>query len=232
VERVASFYWKTPPPTSVDEQLVLYDDGMARLVVRRPRAATPAIGSYAHKPDKADFAELAKAGADGVTFDLHVAVPAEQADLQALASRVADEAREKPEATASFYVRPMGAPTDDGLSLSVGVVAGGKRTVEFDLDPAKCAVHYTNGGQPAAWYEFPELEMGFVSPDAELLGGLGMRAEIKPGAWGVVLVKVPAPAAYSGVYAQVAGRLYEALPDEAMGAAYEVRTEETAIDGA
>jgi hypothetical protein len=231
VERVATFDWKTPPPTSVDEQLVLYDDGTAHLVVRRPRSATPAIGSYVYKPHKADFAELAKAGADGVTFDLHVAVPAEQADLQALASRVADGAREKPEATASFYVRPMGAPADGALSLSVGVVAGGKRAVEFDLDQGRCAVHFTHGGQPAAWYEFPKLEMGFVTPDAELLGGLGTRAVIKPGAWGVVLVKVPVPAEFSAVHAQVAGRLYEALPDEEMGAPYEVRTEQSAIGG-
>ena len=71
--------------------------------------------------------------------------------------------------------------------------------------------------------------MGFVTPDAELLGGLGQRAEIKPGAWGVVLVNVPTPATMTGFYVQVAGRLYEALPDETMGAAYELRTEEAAL---
>jgi hypothetical protein len=229
VQRVASFYWRTPPPTSVDEELQLYDDGSAHLVVRRPRERTPVIGSYVHQPDKADFAELAKAGADGVTFDLHTAIPAGIADLQALASRVADEAREKPEATAAFYVRPMGAPADGALSLAVGVVAGGTRVVEFDLDEGKCAVHFVNEGQTAAWYEFPKLETGFITADAEGLGGLGRRAEVKPGAYGVVLVKVPVPAAFSGVFAQVAGSLYEALPDERMGSAFEVRTDETEV---
>ena len=229
MERVASFYWKTPPPTSVDEELALYDDGSVRLVVRRPRSESPTIGTYAHSPDKADFAELAKAGAGGVTFDLHTAVPAELADLQALASRVADEARDKPEATALFYVRALSAPADGTLSLAVGVVGGGTRAVEFDLDAGKCAVHFTSQGQTAAWYEFPQLETGFITPDAEGLGGLGRRAEVAPGAYGVVVVRVPVPAQFDGTFAQVAGRLYEALPDEPMGSGYEVRTDRTEV---
>jgi hypothetical protein len=232
VERVASFSWKTPAPTSVDEQLVLYDDGSARLVVRGPRTESPTIGTYTHSPDKADFAELAKAGADDVTFDLHTAIPANLADLQVLASRVADEAREKPEATALFYVRALGAPADGTVSLAVGVVGGGTRTVEFDLNEGKCTVHFMSGDQTAAWYEFPRLETGFVTPDAEGLGGLRRRAEVKPGVYGVVVVKVPVPAEFDAVYAQVGGSLYEALPDEPTGSAYAVRTDRTEVSPA
>jgi len=230
VERVATFNWRTPPPTSVDEQLVLYDDGTARLVVRSPRSQTATIGTYTHKPDKADFAELTEAGAGGVTFDLRSAIPADRADLQALASRVADEAREKAEATALFYVRAMGAPADGTLTLAVGVLGGGTRTVEFDLDEGKCSVHFISGGQTNAWQEFSTLETGFVTPDAEGLGGLRRRAEVQPGVYGVVLVKVPVPGQFTGVYAQVGGSLYEALPDEPMGSAYAVRTDEVKVE--
>ena len=229
MKRVASFSWRSPPPTSVDEQLVLFDDGTARLVVRRPRTALPTIGTYTYKPDKADFAELAKAGAGDVTFDVHAPIPAAVADVQTLASRIADEAREEPEATASFYGRPLGPPTDDIISVSLAVVAAGKRTVEFDLDPGAGAVHFSNHGQPVAWREFPKLEIGFVTTDAEDLGGLGRRAEIKPGDWGAALIKVAAPSPATGIAVQVGGRLYEALPDDQMGSVYLVRTEDMDI---
>ena len=229
MNRVASFYWKTPPPTSVDEQLVLYDDGSVRLVVRRPRTNTPTIGTYADTPDKADFAELSKAGAAGVTFELRGPVTPEIADLQTLASRVADEARQTPEATASFYVQPLSGPSGGRVSLAVGVVGQGSRVVEFDVDEAKCAIHYTSHGQAAAWYEFPKLETGFVTPDAEGLGGLGRRAEVAPGTYGVFVISVPVPDQFNATYAQVAGSLFEALPDEKTGSAYEVRTDDVAV---
>ena len=37
---VARIRWQSPPPTSVDEELVVYDDGAAFLVVRSARDRT------------------------------------------------------------------------------------------------------------------------------------------------------------------------------------------------
>lgn len=229
MKRVATFAWRTPLPTNLDEELALYDDGTAWLVVRRPRSG-PAIGTYSIKPDAADIGELAKAGGEGITFDLSQPIPGTLADLQTLANRVADDARQKPVATAAFYGRAVGAPVDGMASITLAVVAGGKRTVEFDLDPGAGAVHFMNNGQPVSWEEFGKLEIGFVTPDAEGLGGLGRRAEIKPGAWGVILLKVAAPPTATAVSIQVAGSLYEGLPDDRMGSRFEVRTEESPLE--
>jgi hypothetical protein len=55
---------------------------------------------------------------------------------------------------------------------------------------------------------------------------------VKPGVYGVVVVKVPVPAEFDAVYAQVGGSLYEALPDEPTGSAYAVRTDRTEVSPA
>jgi hypothetical protein len=232
VKRVATFIFSSPPPAVVDEQLALYDDGTARLVVHRPRGGQPTIGTYSYKPDHADFAELSKQGTDPVTLDLLGPVPEEQRDLLALASRIAEEAREHAEATASFYGRPFGSRTDGLLSISMAVVAAGKRAVEFELAPKSSAVLFSNQGQPAGWFDFPKLQLGFVTPDAEDLGGLLRSAKIKPGDWGALLVKLQAPDSATEVSIQVAGRLYQGLPDEDTPGRFEVRTEAMPIEAA
>jgi len=204
---------------------VLYADGSAWLIVRRPMTSAPTVGTYSYKPDKADFAELAKAGPDGVSFDAHGDVPDEMQALHTLAARVAEEARQKPQATASFYSPPLG-PSDNGeATLVLQVVGGGKRAVQFDLDPLQCAVLFSNFGEPVGWLEFPELESGFVTPDAEGLGGLGRRAEVEPDVYGALVVKTQLPTPVTGVSMQVAGSLYDALPDAVGGDQFEVRTD-------
>jgi hypothetical protein len=232
MKRVATFTFTSPPPATVDEQLALYDDETVRLVVRQPRESSPTIGTYSYKPHVADFRELAKEGGDPVTLSLLGPVPEEQRDLVALASRIADEARKQPEATASFYGRPVGPITDGLLSISVQVVAAGKRPVEFELAPKSCAVLFTKDGESAGWFDFPKLELGFVTTDAEDLGGLLRQAKIKPGDWGALLVKLQKPAAATDVSVQVAGRLYNGLPDEDLGGQFEVRTEAAKIEAA
>ena len=226
---MASFQFTSAPPASVDEELALYNDGTARLAVRRPRR-NPSIGTYTYKPNAADFGELAKSGPDQVRLHLLGPVPEALRDLVTLASRVADEAREHPEAIASFYCRSIGLQPDGRLGVALQVIAAGKRTVEFDLAPQSCTVLFTNDGAPAGWVEFPKLELGFVTPDAEDLGGLRRRAEIKPGDWGTVLVKVSPPAGANRVSVRVAGSLYLALPDDKLGDKFELATDETDVN--
>jgi hypothetical protein len=224
MRRVATFYWEAAAPTPINEQLALYDDGWARLVVRSPLDGKPTIGTYAYRPPKADFDALAKAGANDVSFDALGPVSDEMQQLQELARRVALEATDNPEATATFYGPPI-APSEGGeVSLALQVVGAGKRAVQFDIDPLECAVLFSNFDEPVGWREFPDLATGFVTPDAEGLGGLSRRAEVKPKAYGALVVKTLLPTPVTGVAIQVAGHLYEALPDEKGGAPFSIRT--------
>jgi hypothetical protein len=225
MRRVATFYWEAAAPVPVNEQLALYDDGSARLVVRSPIDSKPTIGTYTYKPAKSDFEELAKAGKDDVSFDALGPISDDLQELQTLASRVAFEARDNPEATASFYGPPLGPSSQGELSVVLQVVGAGKRAVQFDIDPLECAVLFSNFGEPVGWREFPDLATGFVTPDAEGLGGLGRRAEVKPKEYGALVVKTLLPTPVTGVAVQVAGYLYEALPDDKGAAPFTIRTD-------
>jgi hypothetical protein len=97
------------------------------------------------------------------------------------------------------------------------------------LEPSKCTVHFSQGGQPIAWFAMPELGSGFVTPDAEGLGGLRRRAKVKPGAYGATAFDIPAPGNATAVSIEVAGWLSEALPDERSPAPFAVRTEDAPI---
>jgi len=227
VERVATFTWRTPPPTSVDEELALYDDGIARLVVRRPLRGGPSVGTYRTTPARAAFDELAAAGPGPVEFELLRTPAAAVAALMARAREVADAAHETAEAVATFYGRRLAGAGEGELSLALGVVGVGDHAVQVDLDPSQCAVHFSNEGEEVSWIELPPPQLGFVTAEADLLGGLNMRAEVEPGRWGTIPVDVAAPSnPYTAVAFQVGGWLYEALPDESRPSRFGVRTDD------
>lgn len=224
--RIATYRWCTPAPTSVDEELALFDDGAAWLVVRRPRQPSPAIGTFVadHAAAGPDVAVLAAAGPAPIEFDL-LEIPAD-ASLMAAADRVAGAARSSPRAVAQFLAAPQG-----GGHLSLVVVGKGTEPVQFSLDPAGCSVHFTDQGQPTGWREFPPLSMGFMTPDAGLLGGLGAPARVPPAAVGAIALDVAAPEGASAVYVQVAGWLSPALSDDDRPARFQVRTAEVSLVG-
>ena len=70
MKRVATVEWHSPPPTSVDERLAIFDDGSAWLVVRRPRALSGPIGSFVTRPVDADVQLLTAAGPGPVVLEL------------------------------------------------------------------------------------------------------------------------------------------------------------------
>ncbi len=230
MNRLSTFEWHSPPPTSVDERLAIYDDGSAWLVVRRPRALVGTIGSYVATPSDDDLRALTSPGRGPVVFDL-LGQPRDvaAADLLAIANRVAEAARAKPRAIATFYAGPLAAVAAGRLSMSLLVVGGGTKAVQFELEPSKCTVHFSHGGQPIAWFAMPELASGFVTPDAEGLGGLRRRAKVKPGAYGATAFDIPAPGNATAVSIEVSGWLAEALPDERSPAPFAVRTEDAPI---
>ena len=233
MNRLATFEWHSPPPTSVDERLAIYDDGSAWLVVRRPRSLSGGIGSFMTKPSAGDLKTLTSAGLAPLIFEV-LSQPQEpaMAALWATANRVATDARAKPQAIATFYAGAPAAITGGKLSMALLVVGGGKKAVQFELEPSKCTVHFSAGGQPITWFPMPELGSGFVTPDAEGLGGLRMRAKVKPRVYGATAFDIPAPGNATAVSIAVAGWLSEALPDERMPAPFFVRTDDAAIPSA
>jgi len=230
MKRVATFEWHSPPPTSVDECLAIYDDGSAWLVVRRPRALAGAIGSFVTNPSADDVKVLTSAGSGPVVFDV-VTPPREPAAaaLMEIAGRTSSAALSTPRAIATFYAGPLAAIAGGKLSMALLVVGGGKKAVQFELEPSKCTVHFSSGAQPITWVPMPELGSGFVTPDAEGLGGLRMRAKVKPRAYGATAFDISAPGNATTVSIEVVGWLVESLPDDRSPRPFAVRTEEAAI---
>jgi hypothetical protein len=227
VARVVEFVWRTPPPTSVDEQLVIYDDGTACLVVRKPRTPSPSIGSYICSPDAAELELVGSFGPGTITIDL-LHPPGDQRLVAAWPTleRLHDDALEHPEAIATFHA---GAPATAAAPLSLLVVAAGQRPVQFELNPASSALHFSQDGQPIAWREFPEIHTGFITPNIVGLGGLRSPAVVEPGAYGAIALDVRPPDGADTVSIQVAGWLRAALPDEEFPRPFEVRTAGVAI---
>jgi hypothetical protein len=232
VRRLATFAWQTPAPTSIDEELAIFDDGSAWLVVRGPRTATPAIGTYRCEPAKADHRALGAAGPGTMQFDLLHPVRGADAKLLAIADRVVAAAREAPDAVATLYVRQLdsrdsGSGSASGpLALSLQVVASGTRPVEFRLDPAASSVLFGRDGQTLSWTDLPRLASGFVTADAVELGGVRRTARIEPGDYAAIAFDLPAPAGASAVSARVAGLLSSAPPDEKLPQPFNLMTGE------
>lgn len=225
MERIATFLWQTPPPTSVDEELALFDDGSAHLVVRRPRSPSAAIGTYVGRPDDADRAALRAAGPGAVTFQLlSTPVSAADAALMEVADRVAAGARQTALAVAEFFVRSLPSGDPGVLPTSLMVLASGTQAVELELNPRALAVHFSESGQPVAWRELAEPTTGFMTPDAVGLGGLRSAARVEPGQYGAILFTPASCPGATSVVLQVGGWLRNALPDHPMPEPFEVRT--------
>jgi hypothetical protein len=221
MERVAAVRWTSPPPTSVDEELVAYDDGSAWLVVRCSRDGSPTIGTWSTMPSAADHVALRAAG--DVLVDL-----LEPRGAPRTAETVRAAALSEPAATARF----VAAPAKDG---TVTLVALGEGTgpVRFELDPNTITVHLEKDGATVAWFDAPPPITGFITVDASGLGGLGRRAEIDPGAFGAITLDVPAMApapSWDTLSVGLSGWLAEGLPDERMPVRFRVRTGSVTAD--
>jgi hypothetical protein len=97
---LVTVWWRTPPPSSVDERLIVGDDGRARLEVLRPRASGDTVGSYEGLVEETEVPELIAAGTD-VELDVVVQDPGLAAVAYA-ADRVAQRLLASPLAVAQF----------------------------------------------------------------------------------------------------------------------------------
>src|SRR5215204_1850033 len=96
--------WITPPPSAIDERLLVYADGQARLEVARPRVGRDLVGAFVGPVTAAEVDALTSAGPE-VTMDVTVNDPGVAA-VGVVAAQVADRLRANPLAAAAFFARP------------------------------------------------------------------------------------------------------------------------------
>jgi hypothetical protein len=210
---IARIRWLSPPPTSVDEELVLYDDSRAFLVVRTSRDGSPVIGTWTATVTPEDQAVL-----EGQHREVDLRHPVLD-PVVATADRVAAAARGTPVATATFHA---GVVPGGGVALLA--VGGGTAPAEFELDVESVVVHLEDDGTEVAWHRMDRLGTGFVSPEPEGLGGVGRPAEIAPGAYGVIALSGPSLEEAGAVAVEVAGYLRDGLPEDPSYQRFTVRT--------
>ena len=212
--------WHTPPPNSVDERLIIGDDGRARLDVLRPRTIGDAVSTYEGAVEESEVRELTAAGAD-INLD-GVVQDAPLAALAITADQVAQRLLSSPLAVAQFFARPIGAVPPLPQTLALGVLGLGLEPVEFQLDLAQCEIQFSAGGTEVASTPLPEVPMGFQTADAEGLGGVRQRASVAPDVLGVISVPLVMPDGVDHLSVRVAGGWF--LPGEAMPDEFEART--------
>jgi hypothetical protein len=212
--------WRTPPPSSIDERLIVDDAGHAWLEVLRPRSPGDAVGTYEGAVEEAEVQELTAAGSD-VALDVVVQDPG-LAAVAVTADRVAQRLLASPLAVAQFFARPVGAVPPLPATLAIGVLGVGSHPVEFELDLAQCAVHFSSTGAPVSWIPLPELSNGFMTPDAEGLGGVRQRATVPPGVVGAISVPLVVPDDANKLSVRVIGGWF--LPGESIPEEFEART--------
>jgi hypothetical protein len=223
-EPAVTVRWHTPPPTAVDERLVVGADRRARLTVCRPRSQRDRVGTYDGEVSAEDLAALTEVGPE---IDLDLVVPDPRvAAAGVLADRVADALRASPAAVASFRVHALNR-SGGSVNLALLVTGDGSRPVEFVLSVPDCAVHWGDGARETGWGPIPSLPIGFMTPEAEGLGGVGDRAEVPPGISGAIAFAAAIPVGASHVWVQASGRLF--LPDVTVPATFEILTAAAAL---
>jgi len=218
---VVTVRWLTPPPSAIDERLTVTDDGRGRLEVLRPRAHADSIGTYEGAIEQSEIRDLSVTG-PAVELNVVVQDPAVAA-VGVVAGRVAERLHNSPVAVAQFFARAVGDGSPAGRSIAIGVAGRGTQPIEFELDVDQCAIHFSAAGVPISWSPLPELPIGFMTPDAEGLGGVRQRATVPPGVLGAISVQLPIPDGAQEVSAHLVGRWF--LSSDPMPAQFEARTE-------
>ena len=139
------------------------------------------------------------------------------------ADRVVQRLLASPLAVAQFFARSVGAVPPLPETLALGVLGGGSQPAEFELDLAECVVHFSCSGKAISSTPLPELSDGFMTSEAEGLGGVRQRATIGPGIVGTVCVPLVVPEGANELSVQVIGTWF--FPDERRAEDFEARTE-------
>jgi hypothetical protein len=221
MERRTAIVWHTTPPIVIDEQMVLYDEIAVLGVLavfeddttdQHPRIAT--VGSY-----EAALSDIAPVPPEFAAGDYEIDPYNSDdspmlSDLAKRAQLLRVELLAHPAAIVTFSAFSSGPGPDGALGLALVAVGAGTRAVQFELDPTTCTVHFFDSSSlPVSWHDLPELATGFVTPDAEGLGGVGRRAIIEPGSYGAIAFASFAPPEAVTVSIRVGGWIDMVFPD-------------------
>lgn len=220
---LAKFAWRSPPPSSIDERLVLADDA-AWLVVCSPIRDDGMVGTFRAVPARGDRDALGAAGPGEVVFDvLSPAGGAPDAALRSAAQRTADLVHAQPLAVAQFGAAAIvraGVPP----IVSLTVTGVGSEAVAFHLDPGRLTVQFGADDRPIGWQPVPPPGMGFMTPDADLLGGIRLGANVPPDEFGAIALAVTLPPTATRLQVEVTGTLHLAVAGAREDRAFRVRT--------
>jgi hypothetical protein len=233
VERIARFSWVGSERVFVDEELVIYDDGSAWLVIRGPREQRGPIGTNRAELGAEDLAAVSEFEGKEVVFHLAADGPpssSEDPHARQLAERIASLCREVPVSLAIFHVLPSGPPAAGKLNIALVAIGGGERPAQFELQSTNCSVHFHAGREELGWRECPSFPTGFVTAEAVGLGGIGRPAGIEPGSHGVIAFSVETVEGATSISMRVAGWLRAALPDAEEPARFSTYTDARNIE--
>lgn len=202
--------------TGATTALLILAGGDARVVVTSGGATPDTVGSYACPIDDLPVT-LADGPADFVVDSDNTGSDARRAAAESVAAAV----REHPLATARFALVP-GDRAGSGRAFTLAVGNAAHEPVEFTLDAARCTIDFVADGQAVGWQPFPDLPTGFVTADAEGIGGVRMRATLGPGVLGAIVFDVAVPASATEACAHVLGLLH--VPGEPEPLPFAART--------
>ncbi len=229
MDRRMTVTWTSPPPTSVDEELVL-DATHAWLVVRRPRRPRGSIGTYRTQPAVADRDALLAAGPGPVIIDAHRrAVDPTLAPIVAVAERIALACLEQPRAIVGFAASVTDVGADGTLGVALLAGADGTTQVVIQLRPAECTVHLAGADGPLTWLPMPTPATGFVTGSAEGVDGVLVAARLSPGVPVGTTFRIPDMPGAASLAIEVVGLLSEARPDEVEPRPFGTRTADVPI---
>jgi hypothetical protein len=234
--------WSSDSPVPVDEQLVVNPDGSITLITLAPydrfvvhasslvgELISATVGVYqltiSQVPDtlQKQFSKVPPG-----RYEFHL-----ESDLdvvQSTAFELALVAKAHPAATVTFSTFCTGVEPDGSAGLVLVAVGGGSRPLRFQVSPTDCTVHfYDDSGQALSWAEIGEFPSGFVTPDADGLGGVGRLATIEPGRYGAIAFSEDAPPGTVAVGIRVCGFIVESLPDRPDPVQFQVQTRAVSI---
>jgi hypothetical protein len=204
--------WSTPS-AAVDERLMVRSNGEARLLALAPLRDAALIGEFRGEVSVDELAALTATGSR-VTIDPTHTDSSEVGAVGVLAHQVADRCRTDPLSAGLFVLRSTGPAVDGVRPLVLGVVGRGERACQFLLDLPGCRIRFITEGSQVGEVPLPELAAGFMTSDAEGLGGVRRTAVVPPGILGAIALDVPVPAQVSYAEIVLVGAWYPVDVDE------------------
>ena len=204
--------WSTPS-AAVDERLRVSSNGDARLLALAPLRDATLIGEFRGEVSADELEALAATGTR-VSIDPTHTESAEVGAVSTLASQVADRCRADPLAAGLFVFRSTGPAVGGVRPLVLGVVGRGERACQFLLDLPGCRIRFVTDGSQVGEVPLPELAAGFMTSDAEGLGGVRRTAVVPPGTLGAIALDVQVPAQVSYAEIVLVGAWYPVDVDE------------------